>query len=195
MRLSLEPFSQEVIERFVCYEMPESGVLRPEQEAVYAAIRSKMLALEGVPAGPDAAADATRAAAEGGAPIAPPQDPAGKSCEPYEIDFKTVGEFYHKVRTGFESIAEDELFIGPAQAQSNSRYVDLEGELVPVTDRASACAAIEMIVEQGEAPSSAHPDAHFVASIPFAKSSTVPWRRRDPTARRSIPCALSSQTR
>lgn len=157
LRLSLEPFSQEVIERFVCYEMPESGVLRPEQEAVYAAIRSKMLALEGVPP-----ADSARDAGEGGAPIAPPHDAAGASCEPYEIDFKTVGEFYHKVRTGFESISEDELFIGPPQAQSNSRYVDLDGELIPVTDRASACAAIEMIVEQGEAPSSAHPDAHFV---------------------------------
>jgi CDGSH-type Zn-finger protein len=40
--------------------------------------------------------------------------------------------------------------------------VDLNGELTAVVDRASACAAIEMIVEQGEAPTSAHPDAHFV---------------------------------
>jgi uncharacterized Fe-S cluster protein YjdI len=32
---------------------------------------------------------------------------------------------------------------------------------VSISDRASACAAIEMIVEQGEAPTSAHPDAHF----------------------------------
>jgi hypothetical protein len=40
--------------------------------------------------------------------------------------------------------------------------VDLEGELVTVTDRTSACAAIDMIIEQGEAPTTAHPDAHFV---------------------------------
>ncbi|HXT36696.1 MAG TPA: CDGSH iron-sulfur domain-containing protein, partial [Chloroflexota bacterium] len=39
---------------------------------------------------------------------------------------------------------------------------DLGGELTPVVDRASTCAAIEMIVEQGEAPTSAHPDAHFM---------------------------------
>ena len=153
LRLSLEPFSQEVIERFVCYEMPESGILTPEEEACYAAIRARMLVLEG---------SMSTDSSEAGIPIASQQDDSGASCEPYEIDFRTVGEFYHKIETGFESISEDELFIGPPEAQSNARYVDLEGELIAVTDRASACAAIERIVEQGEAPSSAHPDAHFM---------------------------------
>ena len=153
LRLSLEPFSQEVIERFVCYEMPESGVLTPEHEKVYAAIRTRIVALEG------SRPDSSR---KGGAPIASRQDDSGASCEPYEIDFRTVGEFYHKIETGFDSIAEDELFIGPPEAQSNARYVDLEGELIAVTDRASARGAIDRIIEQGESPSSAHPDAHFM---------------------------------
>jgi len=35
IRLSLEPFSQETIERFVCYEMPETGILSKEQQALF----------------------------------------------------------------------------------------------------------------------------------------------------------------
>jgi CDGSH-type Zn-finger protein len=73
-----------------------------------------------------------------------------------------VGEFYHKIETGFRTIPQAELIVGPPEAQANARFLDLGGELTAVTDRASACAAIEMIVEQGEAPTSAHPDAHFV---------------------------------
>jgi hypothetical protein len=87
---------------------------------------------------------------------------SGVQSEAFEIDFKTVGEFYHKIRSGFDAIPEGDLFIGPPEAQSNARFVDLQGELVSVVDRHSACAAIDMVVEQGEAPSSAHPDAHFV---------------------------------
>jgi Ferritin-like len=107
------------------------------------------------------------------------------SFEPYEIDFTTVGEFYHKIETGFRHIPEEDLFIGPCEAQANARYVDLNGELTAVVDRASACAAIEMIVEQGEAPTAAHPDAHFVvfdtvrreyaAAMAQAEQSGIPF--------------------
>jgi len=152
IRLSLEPFSPETIERFVCYEMPEAGVLTPEQEATYAPMRARIVGSQG--GGPSDTG-------EGGAPISLGDDENNASCEPFDIDFKTVGEFYHKIETGFRTIPEEELFIGPRQAQANARFVDLAGKLVAVVDRASACAAIEMIVEQGEAPSAAHPDAHF----------------------------------
>ena len=73
-----------------------------------------------------------------------------------------MGEFYHKIETGFMHMPEHELFIGPREAQASARYLDLSGELLAVVDRASACSAIDMIIEQGEAPSAAHPDAHFV---------------------------------
>ena len=140
--LTLEPFSQLTIERFVTYEMPEAGILSPEQQAIFDPIRARVLEAQGGPA--SVVEDKT------------------VSFEPFDIDFSTVGEFYHKIETGFRTIPEEELFIGPPEAQANARYVDLGGELVAVTDRASACAAIEMIVEQGEAPTSDHPDAHFV---------------------------------
>jgi CDGSH-type Zn-finger protein len=144
IRLSLEPFSQETIERFVCYEMPETGILSEEQQALFDPIRSRVLAAQ----------DALQTSLE-------EEDGEDECYEPFEVDFKTVGEFYHKIETGFTHIPAEELFIGPPEAQANARFVDLSGDLVTIVDRASACAAIERIVEQGEAPTSDHPDAHF----------------------------------
>ncbi len=144
IRLSLEPFSQETIERFVCYEMPEMGILSAEQQALFDPIRARVLESQG----------ALQASLED-------DDDDDESYEPFEVDFKTVGEFYHKIETGFTHIPEEELFIGPTDAQANARFVDLKGDLFSIVDSASACAAIEMIIEQGEAPTSAHPDAHF----------------------------------
>jgi hypothetical protein len=46
LRLTLEPFSKETIERFVCYEMPEAGVLSPQQEEVYEPVRARVIAAE-----------------------------------------------------------------------------------------------------------------------------------------------------
>ncbi len=159
LRLALEPFSHELIERFVCYEMPEAGVLTAEQDAVYAPIRERVRAAELAAAGEPARAAAEPANDEGGAPLAAE---AVAGCEPFDVDFTTVGEFYHKIESGFHAIPEDELFIGPPEAQADPSALDFGGAMRRVTDTASACAAIEMIVEQGEAPSQAHPDAHFV---------------------------------
>lgn len=141
IKLSLEPFSRETIERMVCYEMPELGVLPPDRQGLY----DELLARVASPIAAGALDDSRRYCAE----------------EPFEIDFHTVGEFYHKIETGFTTIAPEVLFIGPPQAQANARFVDLGNQLVSVLDTASACAAIEMIVQQGEAPTSEHPDAHF----------------------------------
>jgi hypothetical protein len=45
--LTLEPFSQLTIERFVTYEMPEVGILAPEQHAIFDAIRARVLEAQG----------------------------------------------------------------------------------------------------------------------------------------------------
>jgi CDGSH-type Zn-finger protein len=139
IELTLEPISMPLLERLVCYEMPEAGILSPDRQPTYDALHDRVAAAPRI-------ADAKR---------------TFHSTEPFEIDFKTVGEFYHKIESGFRSIPEGELFIGPPDAQARPRYLDLGGELITVTDRASAIAAIEMIVQQGEAPSTEHPDAHF----------------------------------
>lgn len=140
IELSLEPFSRGLIERLVCYEMPEAGVLAAEKQSAYDEIRSRVVRER------EAEIDAM---------------PTHCAVEPFEIDFRTVGEFYHKIESGFRYIPEDVLFIGPREAQANARFVDLDGELIAVVDRDSACRAIEMIVSQGESPSTDHPDAHF----------------------------------
>ena len=145
IRLSLEPFSQETIELFVCYEMPEAGILSAEQQALFDPIKARVLESQ----------DALQASLE------EDDDEDEELFEPFEVDFKTVGEFYHKIETGFTHIPAEELFIGPPEAQANARFVDLSGDLIAIADRDSACAAIERIIEQGEAPTSDHPDAHF----------------------------------
>ncbi len=139
IKLTLEPFSQDLIERFVCYEMPEDGILPPDRAAPYREIVKRV-------AGDVDRSDSIRIL---------------NSIEPYDIDFRTVGEFYHKIESAFRRIPAERLFIGDPQVQANPGYLDLPKDLVRVTDVESACAAIEMIVEQGESPTQDHPDAHF----------------------------------
>ena len=139
IRITLEPLSQALIERFVCYEMPEQGVLAPEVMAQYDDIRKRM--------GAAAAHDVLR---------------EQNRVEPFDIDFTTVGEFYHKIESAFGRIPPERLFIGDPSVQANPQYLDLPKDLVQVVDAASARRAIEMIVEQGESPTAHHPLAHFV---------------------------------
>lgn len=143
IELSLEPFSQALIERLVCCEMPEDNVISgfaPERQAVCAELLDRV-----------AVGMHDRVAAA----------PAAHTTEPYDVDFKTVPELYHKIESGFRTIPEEQLFIGPPEAQANAKYLDEEGQLIAVLDRDSAVRAIEMIIEQGEAPTTDHPDAHF----------------------------------
>jgi CDGSH-type Zn-finger protein len=141
--MTLEPFSLETIERFMAIEMPESGILSPEEQD-------------------EAETVAQRVCGRIGRETAVQERPRlTTGCEPFDIDFVTQGEFYHKLMTGIACIPEDELFIGPPEAQANAKYIGFEGQLLPVKDRASALAAIQNVIEQGEAPTVAHPDAHF----------------------------------
>jgi len=141
--LSLEPFSIEALEQFMVVEMPETGILSAEEQAEADEVHARVAARHGQ-------ARKTR-----------PRRIAVACAPPFEVDFATQGDFYHKIMTGFGCMPEPELFIGPRGAQANARYLDLEGKLMTVTGAASARAALQMVIEQGEAPSAAHPDAHF----------------------------------
>jgi CDGSH-type Zn-finger protein len=140
IQITLEPLSQAVIERFVCYEMPEAGVISAERMAQYDAIVKRTVSETD-------RAETIR---------------IQNTIEPFDIDFRTVGEFYHKIESAFTCIPESRLFIGDPAVQANPQYLDLPKELIQVVDATSARKAIEMIVEQGESPTSEHPDAHFV---------------------------------
>src|SRR5499427_7865701 len=79
-------------------------------------------------------------------------------------DFATVGHLYRSIEAGFLHLAEmhgeDWLFVGPPRAQATAEHFGWP-ELVAVTDLASACRAIEEILEQGEGPRGDWRDAHF----------------------------------
>ncbi|HZV78900.1 MAG TPA: ferritin-like domain-containing protein [Candidatus Binatus sp.] len=142
IKLTLEPFSQDLIDRLVCYEMPEEDVLAhlaADRASEYAEMCKRIV-------GDFDRSDCIR---------------IQNSLEPYDIDFRTVGEFYHKIESAFDCIPAERLFIGDPALQANPNYLDLPMDLVEIEDVASARKAIEMIIEQGEAPTKDHPDAHF----------------------------------
>jgi CDGSH-type Zn-finger protein len=142
--MTLEPFSIETIERFMAIEMPEPGLLPADEQLEAEQVAERVRERRGRRPKTELRVDPTQA-----------------GCEPFDIDFATQGEFYHKLMSGIACIPEDELFIGPPEAQANARFIDFQNKLRRVVDRKSALEAIQMVIEQGEAPTQAHPDAHF----------------------------------
>jgi hypothetical protein len=130
--LALMPFSEQALGSFVFYERPEGM----EHDAPQLQLASEVIA-----------------------PLIP-----GGVVVPHEQEFATVGHLYRGIEQGFgrlvEKYGEHRVFVGPPQAQATWQYFWWP-ELVPVTDLASAQAAIETIVEQGEGARSDRDDAHF----------------------------------
>lgn len=81
-----------------------------------------------------------------------------------ERHYDTVGELYRGVEDGFaylaQKLGERELFVGPPAAQTAETFFSLPG-LLAVHDLASARAAINVIVEQGEGASIDVEDSHY----------------------------------
>jgi hypothetical protein len=79
-------------------------------------------------------------------------------------DFETIGMLYRAIELGFDRLAErlgeTRLFLGPRSAQAVVGHFPLPS-LAAVTDLASAHAAIDTIVEQGEGARGAWREAHF----------------------------------
>lgn len=74
--------------------------------------------------------------------------------------FRTVGELYDLIASGFRAIPEKELFIGNPRRQVGEVLVDFP-DIVLVHDRDSALRAIEQITEQGEGTPEVRDDCHF----------------------------------
>jgi Ferritin-like len=79
-------------------------------------------------------------------------------------DYQTVGHLYRGIEQGLERLVERHgeagVFIGPPKAQATTEVFEWP-ELTAVTDLASARAAIELIVEQGEGARGDWRNAHF----------------------------------
>jgi CDGSH-type Zn-finger protein/uncharacterized Fe-S cluster protein YjdI len=83
---------------------------------------------------------------------------------PHAQDYGTVGHLYRGIRHGLEVLAhhigEKSLFCGDPASQVTPAEASLPGLMV-VTDLASATAAIETIIEQGEGAPEHSEDSHF----------------------------------
>lgn len=88
----------------------------------------------------------------------------GLQLMPAAQDFATVGHLYHALEAGLRGLCselgEKVLFCGDPKLQVGPDLVSLPG-LITVTDLASACKAIETIVEQGEGSRVDSADSHF----------------------------------
>ena len=81
-----------------------------------------------------------------------------------EIDFKSIGELYALIESGFRSIKPEELFVGLPAQQMTQEMVHFP-DIVPVLDRTSALKAIDTITHQGEGTKHDRDDSHFGAFV------------------------------
>ena len=148
IRLTLEPFNEATVKRFLCIERPDT--ITPQdafccEESVTEGCKT---ALEAFP-GP--------------------------------VPFRTVGELYEIIRGGFENLKMDDrdLFIGPSTAQVGGMALQylypksiafipgvFDVYMFPITDRASAVKAVNLIIEQGEGANPVAPVAPSANSSP-----------------------------
>jgi hypothetical protein len=81
--------------------------------------------------------------------------PKHKSDDGEDLHFYSIGEFYHAIQLGLEQLCEElgeaKVFTGKSSRQVTPEYYySGGGEIIPVSDMASAKAAIRLISEQGE---------------------------------------------
>jgi Ferritin-like len=134
IRMDLLPFDERALRHFIYLERPD-GLDMADQDALAAVEKAAPLPL----------ADA---------------DEIGPRLQ----DFDTIGTLYRAIEIGFdrltEQLGEERLFVGPHSAQAVVGHFPLPN-LAAVTDLASAHAAIDTIVEQGEGARGEWRDAHF----------------------------------
>jgi Ferritin-like len=133
VNLTLVPFGERALQHFLYLERPEG------------------VALEGAKGIDAPVHEAVPLMAEG-------------DIVPQLQDFATIGHLYRSIEQGLLHLAdkfgERNLFVGPPRAQATSTDFPWP-ELVAVTDRASAQAALDTIVEQGEGARGHWEAAHF----------------------------------
>ena len=116
-------------------------------------------------------------------------------------DYQTVGHLYRGIEHGLERLVqrhgEDGVFIGPPNAQATTEVFEWP-ELTAVTDLASAKAAIELIVEQGEGARGDGATPTSASSSPCCRPTGRPERstrlRAGPPGRAGL-CAAPTRCR
>jgi hypothetical protein len=77
-----------------------------------------------------------------------------------QLRWQTVGDLYGQIAAAFAALEEDALFIGDQDAQETDDWT-ARLNIIAIADRASALAAIESIVEEGEGTTSGGEDSHW----------------------------------
>jgi hypothetical protein len=122
--------------------------------------------------------------AEGFVPAAPPRDPvdAGEFM-PRGQEFATIGHLYRGVEDGLRTLTarlgERAVFVGSPRAQATPDLFRWP-QLVAVTDLASALAAVEEIIEQGEGARGDWRNAHYGRFLAMYEEYRD-LRQRDPS--------------
>lgn len=96
--------------------------------------------------------------------------------------FDSVGALYGEIRRIIETLGESTLFIGKLDEQVTRDLVDFPN-LIAVTDRRSAVAAIEMITEQGEGNSGDREDSHYDVFCDLLEKAKGYGKKREPARR------------
>jgi hypothetical protein len=132
VHLTLEPLTARTLERFILMERPQDLARETDEHP------------------------ATFARAE--------QTATDHEVVPEPQPYATVGDLYGGIESGLRQLVdrygEARVFVGPPGAQASTALFQLAG-ITPVTDLASAVAAIGYIVEEGEGSHGERADAHY----------------------------------
>ncbi len=114
--ITLEPFSQSMLDHLITYEHPDTIIKVPEQQQ-----------------------EAQRT-------WTPARDGKNELAEPLTTNLTTIGVLYARINKGLHSTPTDKLFINPPDAQAHPAYLTLSDQLIAVTDPASAYNALTHII-------------------------------------------------
>ena len=128
--------------------------------------------------------------AEGFVPTAPSLEPLDPGdLMPHGQEFMTVGHLYRGIERGFATLAarlgERALFVGSPRAQATPELFGWP-QLIAVTDLASAQAAIDEIIEQGEGARGDWQQAHYGRFLAIWQEYHD-LRRKDPSFQPTLP--------
>jgi hypothetical protein len=90
----------------------------------------------------------------------PPTNLFKAAIQPDPVEFQTVGDLYGQILRALEGLAAEERFIGPVEGQDVADWSN-RVEVHPTRTLDEARRAIELIVEEGEATTTAGPDSHY----------------------------------
>jgi Ferritin-like len=122
--------------------------------------------------------------AEGFVPMVPPRDPVPvDEALPRGQEFATIGHLYRGIANGLRGLVaqrgERAVFVGSPRAQATPELLHWP-QLIAVTDLASALAAVEEIIEQGEGARGDWRTAHYGRFLTMWQEYQD-FRQRDPS--------------